>query len=1207
MKKCYSFAVILALAFSLSACSSGGGGGSDGNVTPTVGQVLPTDPITNTNQPTPNTGNTTDADGKPTATDGTPNNSDNTTTVTPTPAPTPTPNPTDNTGTTTPPPDPTPAPIQGARVEVLPAAAHIPVGGSLQFLAIVLDDNNLPISNGTETVSLTWHSDNSAIASVNTAGIATGVALGTATISLTAATSAQTFTTTATVTVGASDSALGLRVNPSRLALRVGEQHSLNVTPLSLSGGAATLCQTGAQLDFDPRFLSAAIGTNNGSDAINLEGMAPGITFVNLQCGVLRAATVVIEVSNRPVVPVIGGDPAADVGHDIALALPTNGVALSSFDATLQRLVYQNYNSADGWLTEFPGSNNPHGKFSQLLLDPLRGNQPLSCGSDGDKLACWLRNNDGTWTKQTVADFPATTKDTRMLRALITNKGAVWLFYSDLTANAIKWATSTAATRNDWTTGIALKGAASAMAVTLAPDSTPRLALQLSDAAYFGAPNAGNQFQFERVVANSGATALQLVLGNDWVPQIFFLRDKQLWQATKSNNAWQNQIVYTFNAAPVKIDARIDRRNRLRVAYIDHDQQALHLMTGTTNAATLDWLDDSVILGSALGPDAVLQLDSLGRASAAYRRSSDKTAQVYTEPPLFDYGPITAAGKQPSSNAGVQQSAMARPTGLGATAGNGEVALKWSAVTGAARYVLYWNTAGGVTSSSNRIDNLSATTYQHTGRVNGTTYHYAVAAIGDFGESSLSNEAAATPTLPAPQHVHINGDAGSNVLNWDAVPNANSYTVFWNTVGSPGANDASSTVADTQFIHSNINSATPYYYSVRVSDGSSDGALSPTVASITAPTTIDAQAPYQDGSVEVNWPTVTGATSYNVYVSDAPGLSKSTAQKFSNVTAPFVHSDLANQSTWYYAVSAVNSDGESPLSVESSATAIVNNGPLVWRRVSGLPTARFLLASAAVNGNLYSIGGFDGTTILSDVRRYNPAADQWQAVAPLLVSRREHAAVTLNGKIYAIGGWHESSVTSAMEVYDPQLDKWTLSVPMPTARNNLTVAAVNGKIYAIGGWNGSYLNTVEMFDPATNVWTTLANMTTARNTMGSAVIGNKIYVVGGWTEGRTLNDVEVFDTTTNTWSTVALMPTARNRLAVQALNGKLYALGGWDGGAAVNVVEVYDPRTNTWTTSVPMPTGRNGLGSAFLNNKIYTLGGWSGTRYVTNVEAFGAE
>jgi hypothetical protein len=91
-------------------------------------------------------------------------------------------------------------------------------------------------------------------------------------------------------------------------------------------------------------------------------------------------------------------------------------------------------------------------------------------------------------------------------------------------------------------------------------------------------------------------------------------------------------------------------------------------------------------------------------------------------------------------------SAPAAPTGLGATAGNTQVSLSWTASSGAASYNVYRGTSAGGESTTPVVTGITGTTYTNTGLTNGTAYYYKVAAVNSAGTSGYSNEASATPS-----------------------------------------------------------------------------------------------------------------------------------------------------------------------------------------------------------------------------------------------------------------------------------------------------------------------------------------------------------------------------------------------------------------------------------------------------------------------------
>jgi hypothetical protein len=94
----------------------------------------------------------------------------------------------------------------------------------------------------------------------------------------------------------------------------------------------------------------------------------------------------------------------------------------------------------------------------------------------------------------------------------------------------------------------------------------------------------------------------------------------------------------------------------------------------------------------------------------------------------------------------VQSAVPAAPTGVTATAGNTQVTIAWSPVSGATSYNIYWSTTPGVTTATGTKITGASNPYIQTGRTNGTTYYYVVTAVNGNGESPASAQVSATPT-----------------------------------------------------------------------------------------------------------------------------------------------------------------------------------------------------------------------------------------------------------------------------------------------------------------------------------------------------------------------------------------------------------------------------------------------------------------------------
>ncbi len=92
------------------------------------------------------------------------------------------------------------------------------------------------------------------------------------------------------------------------------------------------------------------------------------------------------------------------------------------------------------------------------------------------------------------------------------------------------------------------------------------------------------------------------------------------------------------------------------------------------------------------------------------------------------------------------------------------------------------------------------------------------------------------------------------------------------------------------------------------------------IASSESRTTVKAYTP-ETRDVTLAWDDVPNATSYNIYWSDKPGVTKKNGTKISNVKNPHKIKGLKKGKKYYFIVTAVNSSGESKESEELSFTA----------------------------------------------------------------------------------------------------------------------------------------------------------------------------------------------------------------------------------------------------------------------------------------------
>lgn len=222
-----------------------------------------------------------------------------------------------------------------------------------------------------------------------------------------------------------------------------------------------------------------------------------------------------------------------------------------------------------------------------------------------------------------------------------------------------------------------------------------------------------------------------------------------------------------------------------------------------------------------------------------------------------------------------------------------------------------------------------------------------------------------------------------------------------------------------------------------------------------------------------------------------------------------------------------------------------------WIEKPNMPTARWNLATACVEGKIYAIGG---DSFLDKNEMFNTTTESWQTLAPMLTARQHMKAAVVDNKIYIIGGLESwSKVSAKNEVYNPQTDTWEEKAPIPTPRHNYSAAVYNNKIYIFGGntnkggdiW--SFTSSVEVYDPATNKWDTCASLPTTRVGFGIGLINNKILIAGGFSDDEDLTRVDLFDPDTGLWNQSNPLPKNNVLMGSAILNNKLYIIGGSDG------------------------------------------------------------
>jgi fibronectin type 3 domain-containing protein len=309
-----------------------------------------------------------------------------------------------------------------------------------------------------------------------------------------------------------------------------------------------------------------------------------------------------------------------------------------------------------------------------------------------------------------------------------------------------------------------------------------------------------------------------------------------------------------------------------------------------------------------------------------------------------------------------------------ATGGNGQVALTWTASTGATSYAIARSVTSGTGYATIQVVS-TGTSYSDVNVVNGTTYYYVITASNGSCSSRNSVQVSAAPacTPPAaPTAVVATPSSGSVALTWTAPAGAVSYRIL----RSPSAGSGYvlvGTSATASYTDTTVANGTVYFYVVTASNGSCSSANSAEVSA--APACVPPSVPTGvtatpgNGQVALAWSASSGgATLYRVLRATVAG------GPYTAIATPagtgYTDTGVSNSSTYYYVISASNGSCTSANSAEVSAKPVCTPPPvptglaatpgdsqvgLTWDASAGATS--FTVSRSTVSGGAYASVG----------------------------------------------------------------------------------------------------------------------------------------------------------------------------------------------------------------------------------------------------------
>lgn len=213
---------------------------------------------------------------------------------------------------------------------------------------------------------------------------------------------------------------------------------------------------------------------------------------------------------------------------------------------------------------------------------------------------------------------------------------------------------------------------------------------------------------------------------------------------------------------------------------------------------------------------------------------------------------------------------------------------------------------------------------------------FACGAGVNVGSGSPTSPMAPAPSVPAspaasapsgpgvPSGVHATASNAQIALSWSASARATSYVLKRGTI-SGGPYTQIGTAPSTFYTDTGLTNGTPYYYvvvavnSAGQSAPSAEATATPDAAVTVPPVPAGLLASAGNAQVGLTWTVSTSASSYHIKRATVSG-GPFTVIATPTFSASYIDTGLANGTSYYYVVSALNLAGESSNSTQVSAT-----------------------------------------------------------------------------------------------------------------------------------------------------------------------------------------------------------------------------------------------------------------------------------------------
>ena len=148
-------------------------------------------------------------------------------------------------------------------------------------------------------------------------------------------------------------------------------------------------------------------------------------------------------------------------------------------------------------------------------------------------------------------------------------------------------------------------------------------------------------------------------------------------------------------------------------------------------------------------------------------------------------------------------------------------------------------------------------------------------------------------------------------LSWNAVSGASKYSVYRGTSSGDISTKTqlATDITGTSYIDTSALTGTTYYYQVRAINGDGSSSASNEVEATASGGSFSLVGTISGTSVVLNWSTISGAASYNLYRGTTAITTSMTRIQSNLTTTTYTDSNVTHNTTYYYQVAAVDSGG----------------------------------------------------------------------------------------------------------------------------------------------------------------------------------------------------------------------------------------------------------------------------------------------------------